>query len=241
MPSSVQESGLGITPSPMPESQAPNTGVTTFSSARKLSQHLHQSAMRVERGFRTLLVSDAKADEIATKMLELSRSLAQSTESILLIDWNLTGNGISKELDIKLQPGVAELLDKQSVTFTDVVNNLNGSRAHIIPSGNAHTLDPNNLNGEQLNLVLDALDEAYDQIIIVSNRRDATLLFEAIGGRVDAGIMYSGISKKEGIPKMRPDQFLGYDVMDIEILNWQADSAGEAPRRGRVLAPTRVR
>ncbi len=216
----------------------------TFISASSVADHLVQISAGAERGFRTLLVSDIDVTETATDVIELSQALSRSSSSILLIDWNHDNAGIAKALHLKTSPGIGELINYDSITFADVVTNLRGSGAHLIPSGAEGTLDPDNLNGEQVNLVLDALDEAYDHIVIVANPQDAKALFAAIGGRVDVGVMQGASFSDRDIADLRSNRFLGFEVKDIELFQWQAVPPSSRPtsaQPGRVMAPTRVR
>ena len=80
-----------------------------------------------------------------------------------------------------------ELL-KGNASFADVVRWIPETQVHFIPSGWAFAEGPEGLDADQLNLILDALDEAYDQIIVVGQYENARVLFEAIQGRFDAGI-----------------------------------------------------
>ena len=74
------------------------------------------------------------------------------------------------------------------------------------------------LNEESLYLVLDALDEAYDHVIVTGRYNDARALFEAIQGRFDAGMTVAEASV--GTPPSNDDSFLGFDVADIEIIHY---------------------
>ena len=223
----------------------PTENAISFSSAGEIANHLERQASTTNSGYRTLLVSAEDGDATSSRALELAKSLSRSKNDTLLVDWDLSGKGISKAFGVKPEPGIADLVNNEPVTFADVVSNLKDTRAHIIPFGAPNSIDKKNLNGEQLNLVLDALDEAYDHIIIVSDRPNAAVLFETIGGRVDAGIALGPPEKSEKIRGSRPNQFLGFDVTDIELMSWNGDepTTGQSgsPRRGRVLAPTRVR
>ena len=80
---------------------------------------------------------------------------------------------------------------------------------------------------DQLNLTLDALDTAYDHIVVVARSDVARALFEAILGRFDAGIIVSE-PKRRAKPDV-PGTFLGFEVADIELFRL------ECPLSGRVV------
>ena len=90
-------------------------------------------------------------------------------------------------------------------SFEDVVHRLPGSTVHFIASGSPFTADAD-VDPDQLNLVLDALDEAYDHIIVTGQHGDCRNLFEAIQGRFDAGIRVGGRLEKDMIAvRIAPD------------------------------------
>ena len=92
--------------------------------------------------------------------------------------------------------------------------------------------DHRGLDEEGLNLILDALDEAYDQIVVIGRFAPAQNLFEIVQGRFDAGIAVydnSGVSE----PKPEPaNTFLGFEVTDIDIIRYGRPATKQlAPRR----------
>ena len=74
------------------------------------------------------------------------------------------------------------------------------------------------LDSQKLNLLLDALDEAYDQIIVVSKLTDARALFEAIQGRFDAGVSVADAMRNTSVVQDPPGTFLGFEVTDINLI-----------------------
>ena len=86
--------------------------------------------------------------------------------------------------------------------FEDVVARVPGSGAHFIPAGTAVLDRDTLLDPDQLNLTLDALDTAYDHIVVVARNDVAHALFEAILGRFDAGIIVSEPKRRSTIPDM---------------------------------------
>lgn len=72
------------------------------------------------------------------------------------------------------------------------------------------------LDPDQVNLALDALDTAYDHIVIVGSNQAARALFEAIQGRFDAGVIVSEGKRRTKLADA-PGTFLGFEVADIEL------------------------
>ena len=74
---------------------------------------------------------------------------------------------------------------------------------------------------DQLNLVLDALDEAYDHIIVAGGQEDARFLFEAIQGRFDAGVLVADGKKRISVLEDPAGTFLGFEVSDIDVIRFE--------------------
>jgi DNA-binding transcriptional LysR family regulator len=73
------------------------------------------------------------------------------------------------------------------------------------------------LDPDRLNMTLDALDEAYEQVIVVANSRDATVLFEAIEGRFDVGVVvFPGTAPPRTAAS--PGMLLGFEVNGIDVV-----------------------
>jgi hypothetical protein len=96
------------------------------------------------------------------------------------------------------------------------------------------------LDVDWVSLVLDALDEAYDHIVVVSQMVPARALFEAIEGRFDAGVV---MSERLGLGMnihAAPGVFLGFEVTEICVVQMDlVQKRAAAPRRlkrGRRLA-----
>ncbi|MEL7049324.1 MAG: hypothetical protein AAFO75_10260, partial [Pseudomonadota bacterium] len=145
-------------------------------------------------------------------------------QTVLIIDWSLNGRGIAADLSVSSRPGFCEVL-QGTATFSNVVQLVPKTRIQIIPSGAAYAQGGDGLDPDQLNLILDALDEAYDQILIVAERPQAAILFEAIQGRIDAGVSVINslddvelVSNHEG--QDRRGHFLGFETTDIELVNY---------------------
>ena len=115
-----------------------------------------------------------------------------------------------------------------------------GTDVHFISCGAALDDVDGDVDPDQLNLVLDALDEAYDHIIVAGAHDDCRHLFEAIQGRFDTGVLVGDDSKRV---KMRPDApgtFLGFEVADIDVIHFERSgaTATPTPRVQRVTGKT---
>ena len=97
-----------------------------------------------------------------------------------------------------------------------------------------HDIDP-----DQLNLILDALDEAYDQIIVAGRHDEARKLFETIEGRFDAGIVVVDPPRVPPILVDASGMFLGFEVSDIDVIRFERKARRSTepanPRIARVI------
>lgn len=192
-------------------------------------------------GHRTLITGESMALQPATEAIELAEALANSTTTVVLLDWNLSGRGLAEALGLPNAPGLTEILSGE-VAFEEAVSRLPSSSVHFIASGTSLDDDAGDVDPDQLNLVLDALDETYDCIIVSGTFDDARVLFEAIQGRFDAGVMVADGKARVLAPDDAEGSFLGFEVSDIDIIRFErqrtAPGAGQrfsraTPRNSR--------
>jgi hypothetical protein len=188
-------------------------------------------------GFRTLITGETEGVDCGPEAVELARTLADSGADVMLVDWSLDGHGIAESLGVRPRPGLAELLLGEA-KFEDVVARIPASSAQIIATGGAADEPEDLLDPDQLNLALDALDTAYDHIIVVGRMRAARALFEAIQGRFDAGVIVAdGKRRPSKLPDV-PGTFLGFEVTDIELFRLERPASARiaAERLQRLMA-----
>jgi len=222
---------VSTTPKP-PMSEPATDAILQLQDIPNLTEALAGWANATSSGFRTLIADTGDGRALAHHAANLAAALTAQGGQSLLIDWAPDGKGIAAELSAMRSPGFSELLDGASA-FADVVRRVPGSRTHMIASGSALAAGVDGLDADQLNLVLDALDEAYDHIIVVSRYDAARLLFETVQGRFDAGITLFSEGMAPGDDELRPGRFLGYDVTDIELVGFTPGSAGLTGQAGR--------
>jgi uncharacterized protein involved in exopolysaccharide biosynthesis len=196
---------------------------TTADSARHLA-----GRAKGRKGYRTLLVAD-RIDG-ATEARDLISTLAVAGRRCVLVDWSRDGRGIAAKLGAATRPGMNELLDGRA-SFDDVIARLPDSDAHFIAAGGAPADPARPLDTDWINLVLDALDEAYDHIVVVAQTDEARSLFEAIEGRFDAGILMSDRRGQGSTINAGPGVFLGFEVTEIYIVQMDLAQRRSATRR----------
>lgn len=200
---------------------APVTTAAAPSSAAPAIAALSESLLSVvgsRTGFRALVAADAAMADCNRDAIDLAVALGRAGKQVMIVDWRTDAASVSAELGLSANAGLTELL-RGEAAFVDVVRRAPGSTAHIIPPGSPAGLDMERLDAERVNLVLDALDQAYDCILVVAAHADARELFEGTQGRFDAGIL---IADAAGAAKSAPPKagrFLGFEVSGIAILH----------------------
>ncbi len=183
-----------------------------------------------ERALRTMMAGAGASIDPCAEAVELARALARTGSNVLLVDWSLDGSGIARLLGVATSPGLAELIDGKS-GFVGAITRVPGSSAHLIACGESLVSASGRGDVDRLNLLLDTLDEIYDQIVIAARFNAARDLFETIEGRFDIGVLI-------GEPPRRPKTalepaartFLGFEVEELEILRL-ARNSGDGRRR----------
>ena len=215
---------------------ASSGSIARMSSVDALCARLLPTA-KGPNGFRSLMAADGAALVAGTEALGFAEALSRQGKAVLLIDWALSGNSIISELGLSPDPGLAGLLDGRS-TFEDTIRALPKSDVHVITAGTRTAELPNLRDAQKLNLLLDALDEAYDHIIVACPFEDGRQLFEATEGRFDAGITVSEPKRRASVVSEPADTFLGFEVADIELVNFERPVVSPAASGlGRVVRP----
>jgi hypothetical protein len=198
-------------------------------SMGKVAQHLESHAPQAG-GCRTLVVGETSGIDAGQEAVDLVSELAGRGHAAILIDWSPDGSGLAQKLGLARTPGITELL-VGSARFEDVVQRLSGSEGHFIACGAAQPYSSDGPNPDQLNLVLDALDEAYSHIVVVGPHEQARELFEAIEGRFDAGVTVTDGKKRVTVIQDPPGTFLGFEVADIELIRFDRSGGAAAGQR----------
>ncbi len=175
-----------------------------------------RKAVGEQGGHRAIVTGSSRDIDCGNEAVALASALSQSGGHVILINWNTVGKAIAGLGDDGTGDGISDLVMGRA-GFDDVVRRLPGSRAHYIGCGNAVS-DPATLDPDHLNLVLDALDEAYDHIIVTGPYDDTRDLFQAIQGRFDAGLEVFAAKAGDAPADAKPGRFLGFEVADIDVI-----------------------
>ncbi len=198
-----------------------------LSTTTDTARHLAGRAMG-RKGHRTLLVADGI--DGASEARDMITSLATAGRRCVLVDWSRDGKGLAASLGVRTRPGMNDMLDGRA-SFDDVIVRLPESDVHFIAAGSAPADPARPLDAGWINLVLDALDEAYDHIVVVAQIDEARSLFETIEGRFDAGIVMSDRRGQGSTINAGPGVFLGFEVTEIYIVQMDLAQRQGAARR----------
>ena len=182
------------------------------------------AASTTQAGLRTMLAPESRQLDVSSEAFDLVRAIAAGGKQVVLVDWSLAGTGLSAALGEPNKPGMTDLLQGNAF-FEDVIARVPGSEAHVIACGEALLDGELAEDADRLNLLLDALDEAYDHIVVAGNHDEARALFQTIEGRFDAGITVSAPNRRQPLIKDEPGSFLGFEVSDLDVIRYQRTDA----------------
>ena len=193
-------------------------------------------------GHRTLISGETLSVDAAREAIDLAKALSDGGAHVILVNWSPTGRGAVALTGAGDGRGLTELL-MGDVSFEEVVKKIPGSNVHLIGCGAALDGANGDVEPDQLNLVLDALDEAYEHIVVTGAHDDARYLFEAIQGRFDAGVLVSDAKKRmsvldDTVLKDPPGTFLGFEVDDIDVIRFERSAAPAPAINQRILRAT---
>ena len=182
-----------------------------------------------------MIAGDAPAIGEGVEAINLSKALAAKGKAVLLLDWAPRGKSIVGGIGLKVEPGLTGILDGRA-TFEDTIRAVPGSDVHVVTAG-APIANPAGLeDAQKLNMLLDALDEAYDHIVVACPLEDARHLFEATEGRFDAGITVTEAKRRASAIDESGETFLGFDVADIELAAIERAASGQDELK-RIVRP----
>ena len=192
----------------------------------------------VTAGARTLVAGDEAGVDALPHAKSLAELLNASGKRVLLVIWSLSDRRRRGADAVLGMPGMADLV-VGAATFDKVIHRMQGSNVHIIKPGNTSGDGSALLASDRLNMTLDALDEAYDQIVVASDHGDAQLLFEAIEGRFDAAVVVTREPKLAASGPENPDILLGFEVTGIDTVHVPLGESAELRIAAIPSAPAR--
>jgi succinoglycan biosynthesis transport protein ExoP len=134
-----------------------------------------------------MLTSAVPGEGKSTISICLMRLLAKAGHSVVLVDLDLRKPSIHNKLQIKSEPGVAELISGK-YKFTDVVIMDQLTSGHIIPAGAPSNNPPDLLGNDIMDQLLKGLEKRYDYVIIDTPPVLAVSDAKILSQKVDATI-----------------------------------------------------
>ena len=148
-------------------------------------------------GFRTLMTGETGRHRCRRAGVDLAKAMADAGADVMLVDWSPRARRRrdDRRRRAPASPSSARAGSSRMSSRAFPAAPPTSSRP-APPPERGSMLDP-----DQLNLALDALDTAYDHIVVVGASHAARALFEAIQGRFDAGVIVS--ERKRRVTKLR--------------------------------------
>lgn len=231
-PSALRRTPVAPAPDPAPIVAEP-IRVTPAASATSLDQsvvardrahdaHVDSIVERLiqnaedQGGYRTIVTSALKGLAASTEALDVASGLAATGRQVVLIDWATDGLGMSRAMGLSASPGMTDLLEGRA-TFEEVIRVLPDSDVHAISCGNI-VAGAKSWEADRVNLILDALDEAYDHIVVAGEHTVIKELFLTIQGRFDAGVIVGDAEHFASTDENGDGKLLGYQVTEIDVI-----------------------
>lgn len=120
-----------------------------------------------------------QGDEATSTSVTVARKMADAGLRIIFVDLTWSGAPSAAMLESDSLPGVTNLLATQA-RFGDVIHDDIYSDCHVVPLG---TTDPEQAMqaGDRLPVILDALDTAYDVVVVECGATDASAVASVAG------------------------------------------------------------
>jgi polysaccharide biosynthesis transport protein len=219
--------------SPAAERPEPRPAARTSDAATPLAAAQRLAALaNGARGFRVLVSGQSATAAGAREASQLAQHLAVGATRVLLIGWPAWGDTLARLNGAASQPGTAEVL-AGAASLEEAIQHVPDRGFDLLPAGLAA---PKAVDGNSAAMVLDALDEMYDMIIVSAPPDTARELFEALQGRFDAGaLLVPGAATLQ--PHNASSAFLGFNVPDLPVLTIAPFAEAPAGKRRDDIKP----
>lgn len=186
-----------------------------------IARYLVEKAER-RSGFRTIVTPETAHIALGEFPADLARHLAILKRQVILIEWSPEGISLPGNVPTL---GLADVL-AGNASFEDVIAPLMGSNAHVISAGTGIATPSGSVERDRINMLLDALDEVYDHIVITGAYPVMRELFTTVEGCIDAGVV---LATPNSTPAL--GDFLGYSVPDLDVIRFEQE-AGDVDGEG---------
>ncbi len=234
-PTLEREAPLLATPAPQTVASAATAGAPERAVKRTTPQDVARSLAATAqgtRGFRVLVTNTGTSVAGAQEAASIAQHLGATGARVLLIGWAGSGDSVARVNGCLSHPGTAELL-AGTASLEEAIQSLPDRAIDVLPAGQAASVV---VDGDSAGMVLDALDELYDYIVVTAAPKIARELFEAIQGRFDAGVLVT-FGAEDHTSNHSDTGFLGFEVPDLPVLTVAAEAVAASPLRSPAAHP----
>jgi len=141
----------------------------------------------IERANLILITSSLPGEGKTFTAINLALSIANERDKkVLLIDADVARPSISRVLGIKSSPGLIDYLDRDDVSFSDIVINTMMPGLRIIPAGKLHKHSTELLSSNKMALFVEELSNRYPDRLVIF---DSPPLLAATQGEILARLV----------------------------------------------------
>lgn len=170
-----------------------------------------------------------EGDEAAASAVLVAREIADSGLKVVLLDLTSSGAASLPMLESKSYPGITNLLSSEA-QFTDVIQADLYSDCHVVPVGTANAARAMRAV-DRLPMILDALNTAYDIVVIECGPADASAVGRLESARTEVALSVIVPDDASVIEASRALALQGYtDPMKV------SPTGGYVPPKGRSVA-----
>ena len=185
-------------------------------------------------GYRTLVTAEADGLDASVQAIDLARRMVAGGKRVVLVDWAIAAKPVSAEFSIPRTPGIRELIANE-VPFESALHVIDEAGLQVIASGKPRTEPESPREIEGIHLVLEALDESYDHVLVTAEMAVARRLFGLVDGAFDAGLLLARPSAIGEPDRVEPG-FLGFAAPEMDVIRFVEAAGG-----GAALASSRLR
>ena len=206
-------------PADDPLAAPPPAEAVTLKSLRAVAQRIAGAAQR-SRGYAVIISADTPDADITREVVNVTREIADTKVKTMLLDRSESLHVISSVLGLPRTPGMKELLCGRA-SVEDVIKRDPESNAQVITAGNPRL--PSKTAGGQvgLEMMVDALNEVYDCLIIHADFATARELFGELGSHVSATVTIGSDPQASG----ETSEFLGIEATNKTLIRYENPDA----------------
>ncbi len=194
--------------------------VVTLKSLRAVAQRI-AGAARQAQGYALVISADKPDMDISREVVQITREISDAKVKTLLLDRSESLHVISSVLGLPRTPGMKELLSGRA-SVEEVIKRDPESRAQFIAAGNPRLPSHSSTGKVGLEMMVDALNEVYDCVIIHADHATARGIFQQLRDYLSATVTIAETS-----PRGRPEAvFLGLEAAHKTVIRFERPQTG---------------